>query len=65
MKKQPDFVDSVDNLFIITTEDRDGLVTLLNEHDVFPGKQSRFPVIYRRFIRALAIQKVISQTQSC
>ena len=37
MQKQPDFVDSVYHLFVITTEDRDGLKGYLNENEVYPG----------------------------
>jgi dTDP-4-amino-4,6-dideoxygalactose transaminase len=37
MQAQPEFTDSVYHLFVITTEDRDGLMKYLNEHQIFPG----------------------------
>jgi len=37
MQFQPDFVDSVYHLFVITTENRNALQKYLNEHDIFPG----------------------------
>lgn len=37
MQAQPEFIDSVYHLFVITTEDRDGLMKYLNEHQIFPG----------------------------
>ena len=43
MQKQPDFADSVYHLFVITTEDRDGLMRYLNDNDVHPGKHYPVP----------------------
>jgi len=37
MQAQSEFTDSVYHLFVITTEDRDGLMKYLNEHQIFPG----------------------------
>ncbi|HVY76314.1 MAG TPA: DegT/DnrJ/EryC1/StrS family aminotransferase [Puia sp.] len=37
MQLQPEGHDSVFHLFVVTTEDRDGLMKYLNEHNIFPG----------------------------
>jgi dTDP-4-amino-4,6-dideoxygalactose transaminase len=37
MQVQPEFADSVYHLFVITTEDRDGLMKYLQGNDIFPG----------------------------
>lgn len=37
MQAQPEWADSVYHLFVVTTEDRDGLLRYLNEHNIFPG----------------------------
>jgi dTDP-4-amino-4,6-dideoxygalactose transaminase len=37
LQVQPDFADSVYHLFVITTENRDGLMSYLNENQIFPG----------------------------
>ncbi|TAE18441.1 MAG: DegT/DnrJ/EryC1/StrS family aminotransferase [Bacteroidetes bacterium] len=37
MQAQPEFADSVYHLFVITTEDRDGLMKYLNENQISPG----------------------------
>ena len=37
MQVQPKGHDSVFHLFVITTEDRDGLIKFLNEKNIFPG----------------------------
>ena len=37
MQHQPDFAESVHHLFVITTENRDGLMKYLNGNGVFPG----------------------------
>lgn len=43
LQTQPDFADSVYHLFVITTEDRDGLMKHLNDHQVFPGMHYPVP----------------------
>lgn len=37
MQAQPEEVLSVFHLFVITTEDRDGMIKYLNENNIFPG----------------------------
>jgi dTDP-4-amino-4,6-dideoxygalactose transaminase len=37
MQAQPEFADSVYHLFVITTENRDGLMSYLQENQIFPG----------------------------
>lgn len=37
MQSQPEWADSIYHLFVVTTEDRDGLMKFLNEHNIFPG----------------------------
>ena len=37
MQAQPEGTESIFHLFVITTEDRDGLIKYLNEHQIFPG----------------------------
>lgn len=34
---QPEWADSIYHLFVITTEDRDGLMKYLNENNIYPG----------------------------
>ena len=37
MQTQPEDVSSIYHLFVITTEDRDGLIKYLNERNILPG----------------------------
>ena len=37
LQKQPSWADSVYHLFVITTENRDGLIQYLNDNNIFPG----------------------------
>ena len=37
LQAQPQWADSVYHLFVVTTEDRDGLMKYLNERGIFPG----------------------------
>lgn len=37
MQAQPEGVQSIFHLFVITTADRDGMIKYLNEHNIFPG----------------------------
>jgi dTDP-4-amino-4,6-dideoxygalactose transaminase len=37
MQVQPDWAGSIYHLFVITTEDRDGLMKYLNENNIYPG----------------------------
>lgn len=37
MQAQPAFAESIYHLFVITTDDRDGLIKYLNDHQIFPG----------------------------
>lgn len=37
MQVQPDGAQSVYHLFVITTDDRDGMIKYLNENNIFPG----------------------------
>ncbi|WP_089321190.1 DegT/DnrJ/EryC1/StrS family aminotransferase [Pontibacter ummariensis] len=37
LQVQPDWVESVYHLFVVTTADRDGLLKYLNEKSIFPG----------------------------
>ena len=37
LQAQPEWAESVYHLFVVTTEDRDGLMKYLNAHNIFPG----------------------------
>ena len=37
MQAQPEWASSIFHLFVVTTEDRDGLMKYLNEKNIFPG----------------------------
>lgn len=37
MQAQPEWTNSIYHLFVVTTENRDGLIQYLNEHNIFPG----------------------------
>ncbi|WP_018479254.1 DegT/DnrJ/EryC1/StrS family aminotransferase [Pontibacter roseus] len=37
MQAQPEWAESVYHLFVVTTENRDGLLSYLNEHNIIPG----------------------------
>jgi dTDP-4-amino-4,6-dideoxygalactose transaminase len=37
MQKQPEWAESVYHLFVVTTENRDGLLKHLHEHNIYPG----------------------------
>ncbi len=37
MQAQPEWAGSIYHLFVVTTEDRDGLIRFLNERQIFPG----------------------------
>ncbi|MBL7719297.1 MAG: DegT/DnrJ/EryC1/StrS family aminotransferase [Flavipsychrobacter sp.] len=37
MQAQPEWADSIYHLFVVTTEDRDGLMQYLNSHNIFPA----------------------------
>ncbi|MFY7972344.1 MAG: DegT/DnrJ/EryC1/StrS family aminotransferase [Flavobacteriales bacterium] len=37
MQSSPEWADSIYHLFVVTTEDRDGLMKFLNDHNIFPG----------------------------
>jgi dTDP-4-amino-4,6-dideoxygalactose transaminase len=48
MQVQPEFADSVYHLFVITTEDRDGLMKYLQANGVFPGLHYPVPCHLQR-----------------
>jgi dTDP-4-amino-4,6-dideoxygalactose transaminase len=37
MQHQPEFTESIYHLFVVTTPNRDELISYLNKHDIFPG----------------------------
>jgi len=37
LQAQPEWADSIYHLFVVTTEDRDGLIRFLNDRHIFPG----------------------------
>jgi dTDP-4-amino-4,6-dideoxygalactose transaminase len=37
LQTQPEWAESIYHLFVVTTEDRDGLIKYLNDNNIFPG----------------------------
>jgi dTDP-4-amino-4,6-dideoxygalactose transaminase len=57
MQAQPDFSDSVYHLFVITTENRDGLIKHLSQHNIFPGLHYPVPCHLQRAYVELGYKK--------
>lgn len=57
MQKQPDFAESVYHLFVITTENRDGLMKYLNENNIFPGMHYPVPCHLQKVFAYLGHKK--------
>ncbi len=57
MQIQPAGHDSVFHLFVITTEDRDGLIKFLNEKNIFPGLHYPVPCHLQKAYTSLGYKK--------
>jgi dTDP-4-amino-4,6-dideoxygalactose transaminase len=57
MQKQPEGHESVFHLFVITTENRDGLMKYLNEKNIFPGLHYPVPCHLQKAYSHLHYQK--------
>lgn len=57
MQKQPDFAESVYHLFVITIENRDGLIKYLNENNIFPGLHYPVPCHLQKVFAHLGYKK--------
>jgi dTDP-4-amino-4,6-dideoxygalactose transaminase len=57
MQVQPVGHDSIFHLFVITTEDRDGLIKFLNERNIFPGLHYPVPCHLQKAYTGLGYKK--------
>ncbi len=57
MQLQPVGHDSIFHLFVITTEDRDGLIKFLNERNIFPGLHYPVPCHLQKAYTGLGYKK--------
>jgi len=57
MQVQPTGHDSVFHLFVVTTEDRDGLIKFLNEKNIFPGLHYPVPCHLQKAYSNLGYKK--------
>jgi dTDP-4-amino-4,6-dideoxygalactose transaminase len=57
MQVQPTGHDSVFHLFVVTTEDRDGLIKFLNEKNIFPGLHYPVPCHLQKAYASLGYKK--------
>jgi dTDP-4-amino-4,6-dideoxygalactose transaminase len=57
MQVQPKGHDSIFHLFVITTEDRDGLIKYLNEKNIFPGLHYPVPCHLQKAYAGLGYKK--------
>lgn len=57
MQAQPEFVDSVYHLFVITTENRDELLSYLNEKNIFPALHYPVPCHLQKAFNYLGCEK--------
>lgn len=56
LQAQPECAESVYHLFVVTTEDRHGLIKYLNEHNIFPGLHYPVPCHQQKAYRTLGYQ---------
>ncbi len=56
MQAQPSWADSVYHLFVVTTENRDGLIRYLNERNIFPGLHYPVPCHLQKAYAGLGYQ---------
>ena len=57
MQVQPAGHDSVFHLFVVTTENRDGLMKFLNQHNIFPGLHYPVPCHLQKAYAGLGYKK--------
>ena len=57
LQKQPEWAESIYHLFVITTENRDGMLQYLNEHQIFPGLHYPVPCHLQKAYRNLGYRE--------
>jgi dTDP-4-amino-4,6-dideoxygalactose transaminase len=57
IQAQPEWSDSIYHLFVITTEDRDGLMKYLQSNNIFPGLHYPVPVHLQKVYSSLGYKK--------
>jgi len=57
MQSQPEWSDSIYHLFVITTEDRDGLMKYLQANNIFPGLHYPVPCHLQKAYKGLGYKK--------
>jgi dTDP-4-amino-4,6-dideoxygalactose transaminase len=57
MQMQPEWSDSIYHLFVITTEDRDGLMKHLQSNNIFPGLHYPVPCHLQKVYKELGYKK--------
>jgi dTDP-4-amino-4,6-dideoxygalactose transaminase len=57
VQEQPEWSDSIYHLFVVTTEDRDGLMKYLQSHNIFPGLHYPVPCHLQKVYSGLGYKK--------